>query len=84
MCHAPQPPPALLLLLLLSPHLRAARAGAGVNQLPNLVIFLVDDLGHANVGFTRPQPTPEVQTPVMDNLAAKGMLLTRFYAFKVP
>jgi len=56
--------------------------GSAASPLPHILLFLVDDLGHANVGWTRPTATPEVQTPVMDNLVQQGIFLSRFYAFK--
>lgn len=57
--------------------------GAAVGA-PNIMMVLVDDLGYANVGWTRPDASTnkEVQTPVMDGLVKEGIELTRFYAFK--
>ena len=43
---------------------------------PNVVIFLADDLGWADVGF-RDSP---IDTPTLDRLAAEGMQLDRFYS----
>ena len=59
---------ALLLALLLSTTARAER--------PNVVIFVADDLGWADVGF-RAGP---IDTPSLDRLAAEGVQLDRFYA----
>ena len=39
-------------------------------------------IGFANVGWNRPTPTREVQTPTLDGLVAAGIQLTGFYAFK--
>ena len=51
-------------------------AGASAKpSRPNVVIFLADDLGWADVGF-RDGP---IDTPSLDRLAAEGMQLDRFY-----
>jgi len=56
--------------------MRAARA-------PHIFFLLADDLGYANVGFTRAAPpSREVQTPALDALAASGAVLERAYSFK--
>jgi len=49
---------------------------------PHIVFLLADDLGSANVGFSRGTSSPEVQTPHLDALAASGAVLTRNYVFK--
>lgn len=73
------------LLLLLAAPSRAVvgespgGTGAPASGPPNIVMFLVDDLGYANVGWTRPDKSPEVQTPTMDSLVTEGLELTRFY-----
>ncbi len=43
---------------------------------PNLVIFLVDDMGWEQVGFTGGK---EVPTPNIDKIAREGTQLTQFY-----
>lgn len=43
---------------------------------PNIVIFLIDDLGYADVGFNGGQ---EIQTPNIDALAAEGTVLGAHY-----
>ena len=44
---------------------------------PHIFFVLVDDLGHAEVGFNRASPTPEVVTPQIDALVREGVHLTR-------
>jgi arylsulfatase A-like enzyme len=43
---------------------------------PNIVYFLVDDLGYADVGF---MGSKEVRTPNIDRLAKDGVVLRSFY-----
>lgn len=46
---------------------------------PHIVMFLIDDLGHYNVGWRN----PEIKTPTLDALATKdGLILDRHYTFK--
>eukprot|EP00040_Diaphanoeca_grandis_P044585 m.12819 g.12819 ORF g.12819 m.12819 type:complete len:654 (+) comp9463_c0_seq1:180-2141(+) len=45
---------------------------------PNIVYFLVDDLGYANVGFHDDEPL----TTNIDSLHASGIELTSFYTYK--
>ena len=44
---------------------------------PNVVIFLADDLGWADVGFHG----SEIRTPNIDRMTREGMQFNRFYAF---
>lgn len=44
---------------------------------PNIVYFLVDDMGYADAGFSG---STEFKTPNMDKLAEIGAVLTDFYA----
>ena len=48
---------------------------AAATERPNVVIFVADDLGYADLGF-RGSP---IETPSLDRLAAEGMDLQRFY-----
>lgn len=60
--------------------------------LPHIVFVLVDDLGHANVGFNRrrdsiggesaaQQALVETNTPRIDALAASGIILRHHYTY---
>lgn len=53
-------------------------ASAGAAERPNLVFFLVDDLGRMDVGAYNPETFYE--TPHIDRLAADGMLFTQGYS----
>jgi len=46
---------------------------------PHILAVLVDDFGWANVGWHRSVQTPEVHTPVMDQLVKEGIELNRHY-----
>ena len=48
------------------------------DQKPNFVVFLVDDLGWADVGFNNPESFYE--TPNVDNLAEQGVVFSNAYA----
>jgi arylsulfatase A-like enzyme/dienelactone hydrolase len=43
---------------------------------PNIVYFLIDDLGYADVGFMGSKDT---RTPTIDRLAGEGVILSSFY-----
>jgi len=60
---------AILALLLVA-------APAGAAERPNVVIFLADDLGWADVGF---HGGSQIETPSLDRLAREGVQLDRFY-----
>ncbi len=49
---------------------------AAAAERPNVVIFLADDLGWADVGF---HGNTQIDTPSLDRLAREGMELSRFY-----
>eukprot|EP00041_Stephanoeca_diplocostata_P024110 m.603517 g.603517 ORF g.603517 m.603517 type:complete len:517 (-) comp22455_c2_seq2:2446-3996(-) len=68
----PQPlPPALPPLPPVPPAPGAAR--------PNVILFVVDDQGRANIGYHNPG---NVISPNMDKLAASGVKLSRHYVFR--
>jgi arylsulfatase A-like enzyme len=58
-----------VLLLLTYPRVSASQ--------PNIIIFLADDLGYADVGFNGCEDIP---TPHIDSIAAKGVKFTDGYA----
>ncbi|MFB0978995.1 MAG: sulfatase-like hydrolase/transferase, partial [Myxococcota bacterium] len=47
------------------------------NTRPNVVIFLADDLGWADVGYHGEEV---IETPSIDRIAAEGIQLDRFYS----
>src|ERR1043165_5783 len=52
-----------------------ARAGATSAERPNVIVFLVDDMGYSDIGCFG----GEVPTPNLDKLAAEGLRFTQFY-----
>jgi arylsulfatase A-like enzyme len=50
---------------------------ATADQRPNIVIFVADDIGWADVGF---HGGDQIDTPSLDRLAQEGVELGRFYA----
>ncbi|WP_309715327.1 sulfatase-like hydrolase/transferase [Armatimonas sp.] len=63
---------ALLLPLLLL----ASRPVATQTEKPNIIYFLVDDLGYADCGFNGGK---DIKTPNIDKLAKEGAILKSFY-----
>jgi len=69
----------LLLTLLVAGTMLALAAEASAQARrtrPNIVYFLVDDLGRADVGF---MGSTETRTPNIDRLAREGAILESFY-----
>ncbi len=52
----------------------------GTQRRPNLILFLVDDVGYADIGV---QGAEGFKTPNLDRMAAEGMRLTDFYVHPV-
>eukprot|EP00039_Didymoeca_costata_P029876 m.26828 g.26828 ORF g.26828 m.26828 type:complete len:552 (+) comp7838_c0_seq2:45-1700(+) len=65
----------LYLLLLLAPAVFGA-------PKPHVLFILIDDLGHAELGYHREVKTQEVQTPNIDKLVSEGVQLERHYVHK--
>ncbi|MEY3173174.1 MAG: Arylsulfatase [Planctomycetota bacterium] len=53
-----------------------ATAAEPINPRPHILIFVIDDLGYADVGFNGGR---EIQTPAIDALAAEGTVLAAHY-----
>ena len=64
-------------LLLLATAMGAAPASAATPTKPNVIIFLADDLGWADVGYHGEEV---IETPSIDRLAREGVQLDRFYS----
>jgi arylsulfatase A-like enzyme len=45
---------------------------------PNLVYVLADDHGYHDFGFRN----PDIKTPTLDSLAAEGVTLERYFAYR--
>jgi arylsulfatase A-like enzyme len=69
----------LNLFVLLSSLIAASACTAEAPSKPNVVMFIADDLGWADVGYQG----SEIRTPSIDSLAANGVTLNRFYAHPV-
>jgi arylsulfatase A-like enzyme len=69
---------ALFSLIALVGIAQAAHAqDAGKRSRPNVIIFLADDLGHADIGFQ--QRSKDVKTPNVDAIAKHGVRFTQAY-----
>ena len=51
---------------------------AQLKDPPNIIFFLVDDLGYSDVGYMRQKTN--LNTPYIDQLAASGMIFSNAYA----
>ncbi|WP_010136385.1 sulfatase family protein [Ochrovirga pacifica] len=47
------------------------------NKKPNIIVFMADDMGYADTGFTG---ATDIQTPNLDNLAKNGAFFKQGYA----
>ena len=54
-----------------------AASGESLSPKPNIIYFLVDDMGFADTGFNG---CTDIKTPNIDNLAKQGAVLDSFYA----
>ncbi|MAQ92025.1 MAG: arylsulfatase, partial [Rhodothermaceae bacterium] len=50
-------------------------ASASLAAQPNVVLIVADDMGFGDVGYNG----AEIATPHLDQLAAEGIVLDRFY-----
>ncbi|MGI9262580.1 MAG: sulfatase-like hydrolase/transferase, partial [Woeseiaceae bacterium] len=62
--------------ILLSVFVALSALSPAAHAVPNLVIFIADDMGWGDVGYHG----SEIRTPSIDRLAAEGVALERFYA----
>lgn len=63
--------------LALVPMANAHAQSNNTAKRPNVVIFLADDMGYADAGFTG---STDIKTPNLDALAAAGVVFTQGYA----
>ncbi|MFM8475410.1 MAG: sulfatase-like hydrolase/transferase, partial [Planctomycetaceae bacterium] len=66
----------LILTILRLGHGHTVVAAETTASRPHIVIFVIDDLGYADVGFNGGR---EIQTPAIDALAAEGTVLAAHY-----
>ncbi len=64
-------------LLAIAPFMGAHAEGTNNSERPNIIIFLADDMGYADAGFTG---ATDIKTPNLDALAASGVVFTQGYA----
>lgn len=64
-------------LVLLACILAACSNNADIQQKPNIVFILVDDLGYGDIGCYGQE---KIQTPSIDRLASEGLRFTQAYA----
>lgn len=67
-------------LLLVSIIVDAHEAEESITRRPNLIIFLVDDVGYGDIGCFGGR---RAKTPNLDRMATQGMKLTDFYVHPV-
>lgn len=62
---------------LISCQTRQKSENAKLNEKPNIIYILADDLGYGDLGCYGQK---EIKTPNLDNMAANGMIFTQHYA----
>jgi len=72
----------LLFAAAISSMLIASSMAAMASPLPHIIMLLVDDWGHSDVGFHREAGFNETVTPNIDGLATSGVILDQFYDHK--
>lgn len=65
----------LAITLMVQPARAMAQNGRASDIRPNIILIMADDMGYADLGCMG----AEIQTPNLDALAGKGLLLTNFY-----
>eukprot|EP00035_Acanthoeca_spectabilis_P017658 m.371226 g.371226 ORF g.371226 m.371226 type:complete len:556 (+) comp16683_c0_seq28:2454-4121(+) len=60
----------------------ALTRAVGTASKPHVLFALIDDLGHADLGYHFDPPNKEVQTPNIDELVRTGIELDRHYVHK--
>ncbi|MBT5725888.1 MAG: sulfatase [Gammaproteobacteria bacterium] len=69
--------PAGILILLLLLEAPGAVASSGNSVLPNIIVILTDDMGYGDIGA---YGNTQIDTPHIDAIAQRGVLLTNGYA----
>ena len=55
------------------------RTSNRIGQKPNIILIVVDDWGFNDVGFRNRHNVNDIRTPMMDSLAAQGVILDQYY-----
>ena len=66
-----------ILLGLGIPQDKALKDTDNTRSTPNIIVFMADDMGYADTGFTG---SKDIKTPNLDKLAASGVIFTHGYA----
>ena len=66
-----------LLAMMIPPAASTATPAAEPAARPNIILCMADDQGWGDVGY---QGHPHLKTPILDEMAASGLRLDRFYA----
>lgn len=60
-----------------SVYCQSSSKGNTTSKKPNIIFILADDLGYGDLGFNGQD---KIKTPVLDHMAAEGIVFTRHYA----